>query len=169
MFRIGLLLVTIFVAACHSEIYVRDGVTDGNRFHISSQALLDDDPVLQSWVAYSLSKSVCQLEIGGDNPARASSYGCEHSSRIMMLDTWEEKRAVNPQLNNDYLDTLTIVREAAYLDEYVVHYFGKKNWFVPAEVDEKSFHDWRRKHLRGHKAYTRIVGSWGYAGSRTDK
>ena len=163
MNRFYFLLICVFVGACHSEIYVRDGVTDGNKYSISHQTILNDDPVLQSWLTYNLSKSVCQLEIGGDNPARANSYGCELSSRIMLLETWQEKRIENPQLDNEYLDTLTRVDEAAYLDEYVVHYFGKKGWFVPAEVDEKSFRIWRRKHLAGHKSYTRMVGTWVYS------
>ncbi|NNF16006.1 MAG: hypothetical protein HKN70_04620 [Gammaproteobacteria bacterium] len=160
---------TLLVAACPSEIYVRDGVTDGNRFYLGNQALDDHDPVLQSWVAYSLAKSVCQLEIGGDNPARNSSYGCEFFARRILLDTWQEMRADNPQLSDDYLNTLTKVRDAAYLDEYVVHYYGKNNWLVPAEIDAKSFHRWRRKHLNGHKPYTRLIGSWGYAEAQTDR
>ncbi len=168
MFRITLLLVVALLAACRNDIYVRDGVTGGNRYHISPQSLLDDDPVLQSWVAYSLSKSICQLEIGGDNPARANSYGCELSSRLRLLDEWAQQRAVNPQLQHAYLDTLAKVQEAAYLDEYVVHYFGKKGWMVPAEVDSLSFQHWRRKNLRGHKSYTRVVGSWSYAKTDSD-
>lgn len=166
MSRVFLLLLSMLVVACHSGIYVRDGVTDGNKYSISNQAILDDDPVTQSWVAYNLAKSVCQLEIGGDNPARANSYGCELSSRIMLLDTWQENRAENPTLSDDYLDALVAVNEAAYLDEYVVHYFGKKNWFVPAEVEQKSFRVWRRKHLPNHTPYTRIVGSWRYSESQ---
>ena len=160
MKRVVLLLLTFLTAACQSDIYVRDGVTDGNKFYISSSALLDDDPVVQSWVAYSAAKSVCQLELGGANPARASSYGCELSSRIILLDTWEQLLAENPKLDNDYLTTLATVRDAAFLDEYVVHYYAKKNWSVPAEVDSDGFNTWRRQHLKNHEPYTRIVGSW---------
>ncbi|MFK8029842.1 MAG: hypothetical protein AB8G18_06350 [Gammaproteobacteria bacterium] len=162
MHRCYLVLASLLVAACHSEIYVRDGVTDGNRYSIPESVLLSEDPVLQSWVAYNLSKSVCQLELGGDNPARANSYGCELSSRIILLDTWLEHRAEDSLLKDEYLDTLTAVRDAAFLDEYVVHYFGKADWFVPAEVDHKSFQIWRGNHLRHHSPYTRIVGVWGY-------
>lgn len=166
MYRYYLLLVSLLVVACHSEIYVRDGVTDGNKYSISPQAILDDDPVVQSWVAYNLTKSVCQLETGDDNPARASSYGCELSSRISLLDTWQEMHDEHPQLDDEYLDTLAAVSKASYLDEYVVHYFGKKSWFVPAEVDSKSFDAWRRVHLRNHKPHTRIVGTWIYQDSQ---
>ena len=162
MSRINLLLLIALLAACRNDVYVRDGVTSGNRYHISPQRLLDDDPVLQSWVSYSLTKSVCQLEIGGNNPARANSYGCELSSRTSLLDEWALRLAENPRLYDNYLNTLLKVWEAAYLDEYVVHYFGKKDWSVPAEVDEESFNRWRRENLRGHKPYTRIIGSWSY-------
>jgi hypothetical protein len=31
------------------------------------------------------------------------------------------------------------VREAGFLDEYTVHYFGRKQWLVPAEVEVDEF------------------------------
>ena len=60
------------LVACNGEIYTRDGVTDGVAFYLAPVAFASDDPATQAWVAYSLMKSVCQLEIGGDNPARAN-------------------------------------------------------------------------------------------------
>ena len=60
----------LVLAACNSSIYTKDGVTDGDTFYLAPRAWADDDPVLQSWVAYSLARSACQLEVGGDNPAR---------------------------------------------------------------------------------------------------
>lgn len=151
------------LAACSGEIYVRDGVTDGDTFFLAERALLDDDPVLQSWVAYSLAKSACQLDMGGPNPARVSTYGCEFSARQLMLDSWHEMRGRRGGKGNPYLDLLAAVREAGYLDEYVVHYFGRRNWQVPAEVDVDAFRGWKRRHLRGHQPQTRIIGSWNYA------
>lgn len=151
------------VAACNNEIYVRDGVTDGDTFYLAPQALADNDPVLQSWAAYSLSRSACQLEIGGANPARASSYGCELTARRHLLETWEEQRVENPGLRDDYLDSLAMVRDAGHLDEYVVFYLGSPAWQVPAEVDVRAFRRWQRQHLPGHRSSTRIIGSWNYA------
>lgn len=165
-FRVMRLLVTLLlvaVAGCDTSIYVRDGVTDGDTFYLSEQALVDDDPVLQSWVTYSLAKSACQLEEGGTNPARVNTYGCEFSSRQLLLDSWDLKRAGNPAVRHEYLDQLVAVREAGYLDEYVVHYFGTRHWQVPAEVDVDGFRGWKRRHLRGHRPETRLIGSWNYA------
>ncbi|MDH3835039.1 MAG: hypothetical protein OES34_12915, partial [Nitrosopumilus sp.] len=71
------LIALVLITGCNKEIYVRDGVTDGDTFYLAPVASVDTDPALQSWVAYSLAKSVCQLELGGDNPARQSSYDCE--------------------------------------------------------------------------------------------
>ncbi len=161
--RAALFFVLFAVAACDNRIYLRDGVNDGNTFYLADQAFSDNDPVLQSWVAYSLAKSACQLEIGGDNPARVSAYGCEFSARALMLDTWDDKKDADASVQDSYLDELLSVREAGLLDEYVVHYFGRREWQVPAEVDVKAFRIWRRKHLRGHKPETHIVGSWNYA------
>jgi len=157
-----MLLPFLLLAACNSEIYTRDGVTDGDSFYLAPHAFQDDDPVLQSWVAYSLMKSTCQLEIGGPNPARVSDYGCEFTARQHLVETWEEQRSQHPGASNAYLDDLLAVREAGFLDEYTVRYFGKKNWQVPAEVRVPDFRRWQRQHLKRHRPQTRIIGSWGY-------
>ena len=157
-------LLALSVAGCgNGGIYVRDGVTDGDTFYLADQAFMDEDPVLQSWVAYSLSRSACQLEIGGPNPARVSDYGCEFSARQLMLDTWEENLAEDPTIRYEYLDDLVRVREAGFLDEYVVSYYGDRNWQVPVEVDVGAFTAWQRDHLRGHKPETRLIGSWNFS------
>ncbi|MDH3621888.1 MAG: hypothetical protein OER91_13410, partial [Gammaproteobacteria bacterium] len=57
---------------------------------------------------------------------------------------------------------LVIVRNAGFLDEYTVRYFGRKNWQVPAEVRVDDFRRWQRTHLRRHRPQTRMIGSWGY-------
>ena len=159
------LIVLLFAAGCSGDIYVRDGVTDGDTFYLADRAFADDDPVLQSWVTYSLAKSACQLEIGGSNPARASSYGCEFSARQLLLDSWQEHRFEDPELSDAYLDELASVREAGFLDEYVVRYFARASWQVPAEVDVAKFRRWQRANLKRHRPQTRIIGSWNYAGN----
>ncbi len=158
-----LLLMLLAAAGCSGEVYVRDGVTDGDTFFLADRAFADDDPVLQSWVTYSLAKSACQLEIGGDNPARATSYGCEFSARRLLLDSWESHRLDDPSIRDVYLDQLSAVQEAGFLDEYVVRYFGKSHWQVPAEVDVRAFRRWQQAHLPKHRPQTRIIGSWNYA------
>ncbi len=130
----ALLLSLLLLAACNSEIYTRDGVTDGDSFYLAPRAFQDDDPVLQSWVAYSLMKSTCQLQEGGPVPARVSNYGCELTARQHLLDTWEEQRLEHSGATNPYLDELLAVRQAGFLDEYTVSYFGRRHWQVPAEV-----------------------------------
>jgi hypothetical protein len=160
--RILAFLALAALAGCNSSIYARDGVTDGDTFYLAPRAWSDDDPVLQSWVAYSLSKSTCQLEIGGDNPARNSSYGCEFTARSHLLETWQEQRAEHVTAADPYLDDLLRVREAGYLDEYVVHYFGRRDWLVPAEVSVDEFRRWRQRNLRQHRPHTQMIGSWNY-------
>lgn len=161
--RVLIPLMLLSATGCDTSIYVRDGVTDGDTFYLAERALIDDDPVLQSWVTYSLAKSACQLEEGGPNPARVDTYGCEFSSRQLLLDSWDLKRADDPAVRHAYLDQLVAVRDAGHLDEYVVHYFGARHWQVPAEVDVDAFLNWKRVHLRGHRPETRLIGSWNYA------
>ena len=164
-YALGMRFLLIFgllgLVACNSSIYTRDGVTDGDTFYLAPRAYADDDPVLQSWVAYSLMRSACQLEIGGTNPARNNAYSCEFVARQHLLENWEvqrhEHRAADP-----YLDTLLRVRQSGYLDEYTVHYFGRASWLVPAEVRIDEFERWRRTQLPQHKPQTRLIGSWNY-------
>ena len=163
--RILLLLACIPAVALAGQVFTRDGVTDGDTFYLAPHAHVDDDPVLQSWVAYSLVRSTCQLEMGGDNPARNSSYGCEFTARRHLLDTWDAQRAEHAGASDEYLDTLLRVRDAGFLDEYTVRYFGKKHWQVPAEVDVAAFRRWQKQHLKGHRPQSRLIGSWNY---RTD-
>ena len=79
--RILTLAMLLALAACSGSVYTSDGVNDGDTFYLAPRAWADDDPVLQSWVAYSLTRSACQLELGGENPARNNDYGCEYTAR----------------------------------------------------------------------------------------
>ena len=160
--RTLLITVMLAVAACHSAVYTKDGVTDGDTFYLAPHAWADDDPVLQSWVTYSLVRSACQLELGGDNPARNSDYGCEYTARQHLVETWAVQRAEHENASDACLDALLRVRAAGFLDEYTVRYFGESHWIVPAEVDVPAFRRWQREHLRGHEPRTRIIGSWNY-------
>lgn len=162
MLRACLFSLLLAATACNNEIYVRDGVTDGDTFYLAPVALVDDDPALQSWVAYSLMRSTCQLEIGGANPARSTSFDCEYRARETLVDTWDERQLADPAPEDAYLDALRRVDEAGYLEEYVVHYFRREAWSVPADLDLRGFERWRRDVLPRHRPETRLVGSWGY-------
>ena len=160
--RLTLILCLVALAGCNPSIYTKDGVTDGDTFYLAPLAYSNDDPVLQSWVAYSLMKSACQLEIGGENPARNSDYGCEFTARRHLVQAWEAQRMEHHGASDAYLDALLQVREAGYLDEYTVRYFGRDHWQVPVEVEVAEFLEWRRTHLRRHRPQTRVIGSWNY-------
>ena len=162
MWRFIALAPLLLTAACNSEIYVRDGVTDGDTFYLAPAAMTDNDPVLQSWVGYSLAKSTCQLEIGGDNPARASSFDCELSARRILLDVWLEKKAEG-DIANGYLDELAEVDAAGYLDEYVARNLGRPGWQLPRDLQLRDYDRWAGAVMPEHRVETRLVGSWNYA------
>jgi hypothetical protein len=158
---LGLLLLLPLVAA-GGEIYTRNGVTDGDTFYLAPAAFANDDPAYQSWVAYSLMKSTCQLEIGGDNPAQASSFDCELTARRHLINAWEEKRQQNQDIKDKYLDALGEVQFAGFLAEYTQRYFGKKHWEPSEGLRMSEFQAWQKKNLRSHRPETRIIGSWNY-------
>ena len=149
-----------------SEIYTRDGVTDGDTFYLAPSAFTDDDPAFQSWVSYSLMKSTCQLTIGGENPARASSFECEFEARSQLVNAWQEQLQQNQDITDTYLDALSAVQEAGFLGEYTARFFGKKDWVLPEGLRVDEFRIWRKTNLRHHRPQTRITGSWNYEKGR---
>jgi hypothetical protein len=150
------------LTACSGEIYVRDGVTDGDTFYLADRALSDDDPVLQSWVSYSLTRSTCQLQIGGENPARASSFECELTARRLMLETWHEKTLPDASGSNTYMNELAAVQDAGFLDEYVAHHYRRRHWQLPDDMEVPAYRSWSRQNIPNHAPQTRIIGSWNY-------
>ena len=162
---LGLFMLFPLVAG-GSEIYTRDGVTDGDTFYLAPSAFTNNDPAFQSWVTYSLMKSTCQLEIGGENPARANSFECEFKARSHLVNTWQEKHQQNQGIADDYLDVLTAVQEAGFLGEYTARFFGKKHWQLPEGLRVTEFQAWRKVNLRRHRPQTRIIGSWNYSRQR---
>lgn len=155
--------VSLPLCACSNDIYLRDGVTDGDTFYLSQRALVDDDPALQSWVSYSLTRSTCQLGIGGPNPAREDSYDCELSARTDLLATWREKKQRRPAISDTYLDTLLAVQDAGFLQEYVDDQFGRRHWEKPDGLKTGEYDRWMSRHFPRHRSETRLIGSWNYA------
>jgi len=158
---LGLLLLFPLVAS-GGEIYTRDGVTDGDTFYLAPSAFSNEDPAFQSWVTYSLMKSTCQLELGGKNPARASSFKCEFKARSHLVNAWQEKLQQNQSITDDYLDVLQDVQEAGFLAEYTARFFGKKHWQLPDGLRVNEFQVWQKANLRRHRPQTRLTGSWNY-------
>lgn len=152
------------LAACSGSIYLRDGVTDGDTFYLAQQALIDDDPVLQSWVRYSLARSACKLGIGGENPARNSSFDCELTARQHLVDAWVEQGGAGHGRHAEYLDELVLVNDRGYLEEYVAHHFRRREWNIPDALELNTYRRWEKMSLPDHRPETRIVGSWNYAG-----
>jgi len=163
IYLLSLLAFIFVVSACNGQVYLRDGVTDGDTFYLAEYAWTDSDPVLQSWVSYSLTRSTCQLQIGGDNPARASSFECELTARRLLLETWIEQKEKAADPEDPYLDDLAQVQAAGYLSEYVARFLEKGHWDMPDDLETRAFRTWQRKHLRGHEPETRIIGSWNYS------
>ena len=136
MARLAAIALTIAATAalsgCNSGIYLRDGVVDGDTFYIPPQAAVDPDPVVQAWIRYSLARSLCQIELADENPARATSFECEHRGREQLAGAWIEYTEANPTLRDDYLDDLRFVYRAGLLPEYVAVNYARRSWTLPA-------------------------------------
>lgn len=158
-----ILLAACSLSACNGDIYLRNGVTNGDTFYLNQRAMSDPDPALKSWVTYSLARSTCQLQLDEKNPARASSFECELTARRLLVDAWSAKTDLDSSLTDRYLDELTLVNDAGYLPDYVAVYFKQRHWKIPAEVSTRDFRAWERRNLPRHKSETVLTGSWNYA------
>ena len=165
---VGLAAIAVTIAAtatlsgCNSGIYLRNGVVDGDTFYIPPQAAVDPDPVVQAWIRYSLARSLCQIELADENPARATSFDCEHRGREQLVGAWIEYTEANPTLSDDYLDDLRFVYRSGLLPEYVAANFARRSWSLPPDLDTRRFRRWQRTELRGHRPTTRLIGNWVY-------
>jgi hypothetical protein len=152
----------LLVTACGGDVYVRDGLGDGNTFALSNNAFESTDPATQSWVSYSLIRSTCQLRNGSANPARTSTFNCEVTSRRHLLDKWTEQKEQFPGASDEYLDTLTAVQQADFLSEYVVRFFRQENWQLPADLKTFEFRQWSVEYLPEHFPQTNMTGTWSF-------
>lgn len=165
--RLLFFLAPLLVGGCNGDIYLRDGVTNGDTFYLSNRAVGDDDPELQSWVRYSLAKSTCQLRMGGENPARNSSFDCELTARRHLVEAWQEKVAANTAGPGRYLDELALVAERGFLDEYVAHHFRRRDWDFPDDLELSEYRRWEKRVMPRHRPETRLTGSWNYQAAVT--
>jgi hypothetical protein len=165
--RTPLIVAFLALHGCAGDIYLRDGVTDGDTFYLSQQAMMEDDAVTQSWVRYSLARSACKLAIGGDNPARNSSYECELTARRHLVTAWSDYEVFSNQGGGRYLNELQQVSERGYLEEYVAHHFRRRHWHMPEDLDLSGYRRWEKRSLPEHRPETRLKGSWNYAGKVT--
>jgi len=153
----------VLLSACSGKIYVRDGVTDGDTFYLADRAMTDGDPAYQGWVRYSLARSACQLSIGGDNPARASSFECERTARRLLAEAWQETTTLDQGAHDAYLDDLLLVYEAGFLDEYVAGTFRRRHWDLPPALRMPDYRRFMKTRLPDHEPQTRLTGSWNYS------
>lgn len=161
-------VVVLALSGCRAGVYVQDGVTDGNRFSLPDTLYDNPDPVAQSWAAYSLARSVCQLEMGGENPARNHSFDCELTAREVLIDRWSDFGDVNrSELRSPaaaYLERMADAGDAGFLDEYVWVYLKRRGWLAPDSLQLTEFKRWQESAggWDRHRPDTRIIGSWGY-------
>ncbi len=159
---LGLTLAGLVLVACDGRVYTRDGVTDGDTFYLAEAAHTNPDPVLQAWVAYSLDLTTCQLHIGGENPARNSSFECEYGARLSLAENWGERRISNPLVEDPYLDGLLEIQAAGFLKEYVTRHYKRRGWELPDDLNQDAFRRWYSAQMKGHIPQTRLIGSWNF-------
>lgn len=157
-----LVLGMLSISGCGVPIYNFGGHGKGSDFYIPMGAASNGSPVVQSWIAYSLARSTCQLGIGGDKPYANTSFDCELRPRRVLVERWSEKEVVigEDAETDAYLDLLVRIYDENLLHEYVWVYLRDNSWIAPEGLELERFDSWRRENLGWHRPKTRIIGYW---------
>jgi tetratricopeptide (TPR) repeat protein len=108
---------------------------------------------LAAWMLYGMKRAQILGEREGHfHNQSGDDYVIELEARKAMLDLLTAKPSDHP---NPELDLLLEVRKAGFLEEYVVTFFAKPGWTIPADaiaaLDLPGFMKWGSKRLGGHE------------------
>src|SRR6185436_1930222 len=127
---------------------------------VGPQAVAQGEQGLAAWILYGAAKAkVFEARLGKLHNQSGDDYALEMSGRSAMAEYWASQRG-KADKPNPYLDLLVELRDAGHLDEYVVTFFAKPGWTVPAaalaEFDLGGFTGWAGKRLDGHQPLTLV-------------
>jgi tetratricopeptide (TPR) repeat protein len=113
-------------------------------------------PVAAAWLAFGVSRAASWEEDGAARKGpRVVGYALEVKSRSDLADVWKEQRA-GGAAPDPYLDLLLKIRDTGRMREYVISYFSKPGWIVPASdvaaLDLPGFERWTKGALAGRNA-----------------
>lgn len=152
-------LAALLLVGCGGvQVYNFGGEGRGQSFHVPAKAAMNESAVVQSWIAYSLSRSACKLEMGGAVPSANESFECELRPRRVLARRWAER--IDSPDTDAYLDEMAEVASQGLLAEYVWHYFGRREWERPRDLEMDRFEAFRRAELGWHRPRTRLIGYW---------
>ena len=111
-----------------------------------------------AWLAYGMAKvAILQGKFSGVTASSSSDYGIELAARKTMVDVWREWQAKAGD-RDTYLDKLSEVEKAGFLQEYVIFYFARPGWNLPqtvfAQVDWNGFVRYAKTNLQDHRGET---------------
>ena len=122
---------------------------------------LDERPVAVSsaWLGYALSRLAWINDNVEQDDLKAYTYTGsfyeEFTGRESLAAIWDELKAADPLLKDQYLDELLLVKSNGFLREYVWVYFGNDSWQMPQEeLKFEEFAEWHEVNLSGHDPET---------------
>lgn len=148
----------IWIGLSGCGIYTFSAGGHGTSFVLPPDAALNSDPVVQSWAAYSLAKSTCQISRDGERPSHYDSFECELRPREVLVRRYRDRS--DPVERDTYLDLLANVERDGFLAEYVWVYLGNSSWIRPDWLRLEEFEPYRRSRIPRHRARTRLIGWW---------
>jgi hypothetical protein len=88
--------------------------------------------VLAAWLAYGTTKSLWvtdkYLEENPDKSKYQYSFQEELDAREALVQVWKDLKKRDENISDKYLNSLIVVKDAGFLDEYVWHYFQAEEW-----------------------------------------
>jgi tetratricopeptide (TPR) repeat protein len=158
-------LLPILAAACASRATGAGGsppptASDRADVQVGPEALATGQSGLAAWIGYgALKAKLFEDRAGRFHNQSADDFELELNARAALADAWREQRATADK-PNPYLDLLVDLKQAGFLDDYVVAYFARPGWTVPAAAlggfDLAGFASWRGQRLEGHQPVTLV-------------
>jgi tetratricopeptide (TPR) repeat protein len=121
-----------------------------------------DSNVSAAWMSYGMKKALWRTQTFFEKNPGDSTYvftlAEEVDCRKSLADIWIDMRSKSGS-HDKYLDELTSVVQAGFINEYVWKYLRQSSWTTPTELREEAFESLLRDNLVDHNCITLSTAS----------
>jgi hypothetical protein len=137
-------------------LYFGCASTSSNNYKITLDPSLNSAPFIQgAWMQYTAHIRSDMDAFYKNNPDGnyIIPFATELKARSSMIDFY--LRVKNDyKINDEYIESLILIRNSNLLNEYVYFSFNPGNWTKDLNLQEEQYEEWMTKNLPGHEPLT---------------